>query len=152
MKKLLVGAVGLVVLSAGVAFAQDTTIVTADAGFMAFLTDILRTVVDAALAIGLPILIVKGFSLIGVKLEESKRDALVTTLRNRAGGYINELGEEAKNLKLDVRDPRLAKWVQDAQKSAPEALAWAGLDSKEIARRIIEQVPQVLNTTEKPNA
>jgi hypothetical protein len=152
MKKLLVGAVGLVVLSAGVALAQDTTIVTADAGFIDMLVNILTLVALGVITALAPVLITKFFALIGVKLEESKRDALVANFRNRAGGYINELGEEAKKLELNVHDPRLAKYIQQAQASSPDALKWAGLDSKEIARRILEQVPQVLNTTEKPNA
>jgi hypothetical protein len=130
---------------AGAALAQDT-VVAADAGAVDYVVRLLDLLIEPLLMLVVIPLVWKGFAFIGVKLDEGKRDSLIATMRNTASGYLNELGEEAKTLKLDVRDPRLAKYVRDAQKRAPDALRWAGLNEAEIARRIIEQVPQVLAT------
>jgi hypothetical protein len=126
---------------AGLAAAQDT-VVDVDAGAVDYLVRTLDLLIEPLLALVVLPLVWKGFAYIGVKLDEGKRDSLVATMRNTASGYLNELGEEAKTLKLDVRDPRLAKYVRDAQKRAPDALRWAGLNEAEIARRLVEQVAQ----------
>lgn len=127
---------------AGAALAQDT-VVAVDSGFVDFLVRTSDLLIEPLLVLVVMPLVWKGFALLGVKLDEGKRDSLLATFRNTASGYLNELGEEAKGMSFDVRDPRLKKYIADAQRRAPDALRWAGLSEAEIARRLVEQAKQI---------
>lgn len=136
------------------ALAQDT-VVTADAGFVDFLSRTLDILVTALIPVVVIPLVIKGFELIGVKLDRAKSDELQIAFTNAASGLIQELGDEAKALKLNVGDPRVAAYARKIQARVPGYLRWAGLDEKEIAGRaqaaiegrILEKIPQVLNTS-----
>jgi hypothetical protein len=142
---------GGLVLVATAALAQDVdTVVVADAGFMNYLIGILDLLIEPIVVMILLPLVLRGFSWLGVKLDEGKRNSLQATITNVAGGYLNELGEEAKHLKLDVRDPRLKKWITLAQQRAPDAMRWADLGEAAIAGRIIEKIPQIAPPASDP--
>jgi hypothetical protein len=124
------------------AFAQDT-VITADAGLVDFAADVLMLVVSAIIAVFLPVVLTRLASKYGLQIEQEKRDALQVTLTNAAGGLIQKLGASAKGLKVDVHNAELADAIARVQRSAPDALKWAGLSEAEIARRILEKVALV---------
>lgn len=121
------------------AHAQDTVVI-ADAGMIDFVTQILMLVIAGIITTFLPILLTRLAARYGLQIEQEKRDALQTTLTNAAGGLLQRLGDEAKGMKLDLRNAALADAVRRAQAGAPDALKWAGLSQEEIARRILEKV------------
>jgi hypothetical protein len=120
---------------------METSVVIAP--FVEFVLPILLTVISGVIAVGLPIVLTKLAAKFGLQIEQQKRDALQVTLTNAAGGLLQRLGDEAKTLKLDVKDARLADAINRVVKGAPDALKWAGLDEREIARRILEKIPQI---------
>lgn len=135
---------------AAAALAQET-VVSVDAGLVDYLTKYLDITVTALIPILLIPLVLKGLGYIGVKLDKAKSDELQIAFTNAASSLIRELGDDAKALQIDVRDPRVAARVREVQARVPGYLRWAGLDEKElgarttaaIGGRILEKVPQV---------
>lgn len=137
-----------------IAHAQET-IVAADPGFVDFLTKYLDIAVTALIPVIAIPLVLKGFSLIGVKLDRAKSDELQVAFTNAASALIQEMGEDAKTLRINARDPRVAAAVRRVQARVPDYLRWAGLDEQAlgtrtaevIAGRILEKVPQIAPTS-----
>lgn len=147
--KYLVVALTAMLAFAGIAYAQDT-VVGVDASLIDFLLQIILLVVSAIITIFLPIVLKRMADKYGLQIEAEKRDALQVTFTNAAAGLLMRLGDRAKSLKVDVRSPELADAIRRVQAGAPDALKWAGLNEQEIARRIIEKVPQVAPETVTP--
>lgn len=108
-----------------------------------FVLPIVLTIVTAIIGIVVPVAISYLAKKWNLQIEQSKRDALQVTLTNAAGGLVQKLGERAKELKVNVSDPHVREAVQRVVAGAPDALRWAGLTEAEIARRVLEKVPQI---------
>jgi hypothetical protein len=144
---------GVLALAATSALAQDTdTIVTMPDTLIGFLVQMLFLIISGIIAVFLPILLTKLAARFNLEIEHEKRDALQTTFTNAAGGLLQKLGEDARTLRIDVKNPDLAAAVNRALKGAPDALKWAGLSEAEIARRILEKIPQVPSPAPTPIA
>lgn len=147
MKNLLPGAAGIVALSASAiayataAGAQDTAVGIAPV--VDFVLPILLTIVTTMIGVFLPIVLTKLAAKYNLQIEQQKRDALQVTFTNAAAGLIQKLGDEAKTLKMNIQNPDVRVAVNRALQGAPDALRWAGLNEQEIARRILEKIPQV---------
>lgn len=128
-------------VTAGLAHAQDTTVSVAP--LVDFVLPVLQTLISGVLAIGLPIVLTRLSQRYGLQIEQEKRDALQVTFTNAAGGLLQKLGDQARTLKVDMRNPDVAAAVGRAMRGAPDALRWAGLSEEEIARRILEKLPQI---------
>lgn len=134
----------LVVLLAltSAALAQDTTVALPDT-LVGFVIQIAFLVVSGVIAVFLPILLTKLATKFNLQIEQAKRDALQVTLTNAAGGLLQQLGERAKTVKIDVRDPAMKAAIDRVLAGAPDAVKWAGLTEAEIAKRILEKLPQI---------
>jgi hypothetical protein len=141
MRTLFGGALGLALLTVP-AFAQDTTVALPDT-LIGFLVQMLFLIVSGVIAIFLPLVLTRLAAKYGLQIEQEKRDALQVTFTNAAGGLLQRLGDEARNLRVDLKNPAVADAVNRALKGAPAALKWAGLSEEEIARRILEKLPQI---------
>lgn len=141
MKTLFGGAFGLALLAAP-AFAQDTTVMLPET-LVGFIVQVLFLVISGVIAVFLPVVLTRLAAKYGLQIEQEKRDALQTTLTNAAGGLLQRLGDEALTLKVDLKNPAVRDAVDRALKGAPDALKWAGLSEQEIARRILEKLPQI---------
>lgn len=128
-------------VTAGFAHAQETAVSVAPV--VEFVLPILQTLISGVLAIGLPIVLTRLSQRYGLQIEQEKRDALQVTFTNAAGGLLQKLGDQARTLKVDMRNPDVAAAVGRALRGAPDALRWAGLSEEEIARRILEKLPQI---------
>lgn len=126
---------------AAAALAQDTTVGISP--LVDFVLPILLTVISGIISIGLPIILTKLAARYNLQIEQARRDALQVTLTNAAGGLLQKLGDRARTLQLDVRNPDVAEAVQRVVQGAPDALKWAGLTQDEIARRVLEKLPQI---------
>lgn len=134
------------------AFAVLAVLLVAPAAFAAsisaapivdFVMPILTTIIGATIAVGLPIVLTSVTKRLGLQIEASKRDALQVALTNAAGGLVAKLGDQARDLKIDVKNPAMADAVARVVRGAPDALKWAGLTEAEIARRVLEKIPQL---------
>lgn len=128
-------------VTAGFAHAQETAVSVAPV--VDFVLPILQTLISGVLAIGLPIVLTRLLQRYGLQIEQEKRDALQVTFTNAAGGLLQKLGDQARTLKVDMHNPDVAAAVGRAVRGAPDALRWAGLSEEEIARRILEKLPQI---------
>jgi hypothetical protein len=128
------------------ALAQDDTAVSV-APLVDFVLPILFTVISGIVTVMLPILLTKLATKFNLQIEQEKRDALQVTFTNAAGGLVQALGDRARLLKIDVGNPHVRDAIARALQGSPEALLWAGLSSEEIARRILEKIPQITQAT-----
>lgn len=131
---------------AGAAFAQDTFVTLPDT-FVGFVLQIAFLVISGVIAVFLPILLTRMAQKFNLTIEQEKRDALQVTLTNAAGGLLQQLGERAKTVKINVGDPAVKAAVDRVLKGAPDAVKWAGLSEAEIARRVLEKIPQIENSS-----
>lgn len=85
---------------------------------------------------------------LGLDMDAHHRDALQTALTNAAGVALNRLGNDLKGKVVDVRNPAVLAAVDSVLKSAPDAIAYFGLDRVpgEIAEKIVGKIPQIANT------
>lgn len=113
-----------------------------------FVLPILGMIISTIIAVFLPILLTKLAAKFNLQIEQQKRDALQTTLTNAAGGLLQQLGTRAKDVRITIADQKMRDAVQRVINGAPDAVKWAGLNEAEIARRILEKLPQI----ESPNA
>lgn len=128
--------------AAAAAYAQDTTVALPDT-LIGFVLQIAFRVVSGVIAIFLPLVLTRLATKYGLQIEQEKRDALQVTLTNAAGGLLQKLGERAAALRFDAGDPALKAAIDRVLQGAPDAVKWAGLSEAEIARRILEKVPQI---------
>lgn len=128
-------------VTAGLAHAQETAVSVAP--LVDFVQPILLTLISGVVTVGLPIVLTRLSQRYGLQIEQEKRDALQVTFTNAAGGLLQKLGDQARTLKVDMRNPDVAAAVGRALRGAPDALRWAGLSEEEIARRILEKLPQI---------
>jgi hypothetical protein len=126
----------------GAAFAQDTVVALPDT-LVGFVLQIAFLVISGVIAIFLPVLLTKLAGKFNLQIEQEKRDALQVTLTNAAGGLLQKLGDRAKTLRFDTGDPAMAAAINRVLASAPDAVKWAGLSEAEIAKRILEKIPQI---------
>ena len=128
------------------AMAQDAS-VSLPSNLVEFLVQIIFLVVSGVIATFLPIILARLAKKFKLEIEQEKRDSLQTTLTNAAAGLIKRLGDEAVNLKVDVKDPNLAEAVKRVLRGAPDAVKWAGLTEQEIAKRVLEKVVLIHSST-----
>lgn len=128
-------------VTASLAQAQETAVSVAP--LVNFVLPILMTLISGVVTVGLPIVLTRLSQRYGLQIEQEKRDALQVTFTNAAGGLLQKLGDQARTLKVDMRNPDVAAAVGRALRGAPDALRWAGLSEEEIARRILEKLPQI---------
>ena len=126
---------------AGMALAQDTTVSVSP--LVDFVLPILLTIISGIISVGLPVILTKLAARYNLQIEQAKRDSLQTTLTNAAGGLLQKLGDRARELKVDLKNPDIAEAVQRVVQGAPDALKWAGLTQHEIASRVLEKLPQI---------
>lgn len=134
--------IALLCLLPAAAMAQDTVVTLPD-NLVGFIVQTLFLVVSGVITVFLPILLNKLVKRYNLQIEREQRDALKATFTNAAGGLLQNLGERARGLKLDVHNPDIASAVARALEGAPDAIKSAGLDEREIARRILEKIPQI---------
>lgn len=86
---------------------------------------------------------------LGLEIDAKHREALQTALTNAAGLALNKLGNDLKGRTVDVRSEAVAGAIDTVFKSAPDAVAYFGLQNKPslIAEKIVAKLPQVANTT-----
>jgi hypothetical protein len=142
MKPLAIGAAGLVLVYAGGAFAQDTTVALPET-LIGFVTQIAFLVISGVVAVFLPVILTRLASKYGLQIEQEKRDALQVTLTNAAAGLLQKLGAKAATARIDVGNPEMKAAIDRVLASAPDAVKWAGLSEAEIAKRILEKIPQI---------
>lgn len=146
----ILAAVVLLQVLATAALAQDTSTAVSVSPLIDFVLPILLTIISGVISIGLPSILTKLAARYNLQIEQAKRDALQTTLTNAAGGLLQKLGDRARTLELDVRNPDVAEAVQRVVQGAPDALKWAGLTQDEIARRVLEKLPQIGTASASP--
>lgn len=132
---------GGLMLVAGAALAQDTSV-----GFEPLVDFVLPIVTAIVVPVGSALLLwllQRAINKFGLDIEQSKRDALQVAFTNAAAGIVQKLGAQARALRVEVSDPRVREAVSRVVKSTPDALKWAGLTEEEIARRILEKIPQL---------
>ena len=129
--------------SAVASFAQDDTVVTV-APLVDFVLPIILAVISGMVAIAVAILTPIMARKFNLQIEKDRRDAIQTSLTNAASGVINKLGEQARGLKVDVRNPIIRQGVQRAINGAKDSFASVGLTQEEIAERLLEKVTQQL--------
>jgi hypothetical protein len=135
------------------AFAQELPSTTVEVQNLAdFAITILQLVVMTTITVGLPMAFAKWSKRTGLEIEQKDRDALQTTLTNAAGGLLQRLGDSAKTLKLDVGNADLAAAIRRVEEGAPDTLRKIGLTEEQIAKRILEKIPQIQQAVEKPAA
>lgn len=149
MKNYLVGLFSFVsfYVLAFAAWAQDT-IVMMPTNLVEFFMYTMFLIVSGIISVFLPPILMRMSEKYKLDIEAEKVEALQIVFTNAASGLIQKLGEEAKNLKVDLKNPHIAEVVQRALNSAPENLRWANLTEEEIAGRILEKIHQVAPTSE----
>jgi hypothetical protein len=139
-------------LMAARAFGQDVdpivdTTVALPETLIGFAIQIAFLVISGVLAVFLPIVLTKLATKYGLQIEQEKRDSLQVTLTNAAGGLLQKIGDHARAARIDVGDPAMKAAIDRVLAGAPDAVKWAGLSEAEIARRILEKIPQIENTS-----
>lgn len=100
--------------------------------FLAYVLPIIGIVATAAVGV----VAKKVTDWTGIKIEDSYRDSLQTALTNAAGLMIEQLGKDAKGMKIDLKNPIFAAAVRYVQNAAPGALKKFGLGPDAVAEKI----------------
>ena len=135
-----IAVVMFVVLGADAVTAQETTV---DVGPFAnwFLNFILPTVTTLiTVAVGYAVKLFKDKT--GIEIEAQHRDALQTALTNAASLAIRELGDRAKDARIDFRHAGVAKAVGYVMEATPDAVANFGLTPDKLAEKVVAKIEQ----------
>jgi hypothetical protein len=89
---------------------------------------------------------------IGLEIDSAHRDALQSAITNAAGIALNRLGNQLAGTTVDVHSEAVASALNSALKSAPDAIAYFGLDKQpqRLAELIVGKIPQIANTATPP--
>lgn len=141
-------------LLAGAAAAQTTAPATdpstiyfgpAIASFVAAIVPIAVSVVAAAAAWAVSLF----NKATGLRVEFSHRDALEKFLSNQAGRFLAPLSSW-QGLSINVGNKDIARLAQEAVNRIPDAVKFFGLDTGQIAQRIVDKIGLATATSIEP--
>lgn len=141
MKRLFGAALAACVLMlyAGVAFAQGETVINVGELLAPWLQYLVAALVAVVLAI-LGWLAALFQRKTGIEIDLSRMATLQSGIENMAGRVVMLLGDKLNGVTLDVRHPVIKQAIEGLFKAAPDAIAHFGLTPDQLGQKIIDKI------------